>query len=275
MEELIESLDWLGQPVRCRGCPHEAMNRDGRCRKDRACVEAILRHLPEPLVRAAAIEALSAYGNRITGVLGDYLIDEAVPVTIRRQIPRVLVRVADQGSVEVLLSALNRLSDVGVRAAGLKALLRLRETKPNLEFGESFVTEQVLAEARHYFELYAALDPFREQAQPRTAAGLLVRTIEDRLKKTIERLFTLLGLRYPIEEMQAAYVAVQTHRKEQYQAALEFLDNVLHRPLKRVLVPLLDTPDRVMEHGRTLFGVEARDVESTLRDLIGRGDPWI
>jgi hypothetical protein len=38
MEEALETLDWLGQPVRCRDCRHEAMHRDGRCRKGRACV---------------------------------------------------------------------------------------------------------------------------------------------------------------------------------------------------------------------------------------------
>ncbi len=244
-------------------------------RTDRDCVEAILRRTSEPLVRAAAIESLAAYGNRITGLLGDCLTDEKVPVAVRRQIPRVLQRVADQRSVEVLVRALNQLQDVGVRATCLKALLRLRETKPNLEFGESFVTEQVLVEARRYFELYAALDAFRQYAQPRSATGLLVRTIEDRLKQIIERLFKLLGLRYPLEEIQAAYAAVQTRRKEQFQAALEFLDNVLDRPLKRVLVPLLDAPDRVAEHGRALFGVEVGDAESTVRDLIVHGDPWL
>jgi ATP:ADP antiporter, AAA family len=231
--------------------------------------------MSEPPIRAAAMESLVAYGSRITGVLGDFLIDENVPVAVRRRIPRVLQRVAGQRSVDVLLRALNQLHDVGVRAAGLKALIRLRETAPNLEFGESFVTGQILAEARRYFELYAALDPFRKHAYPHSATGLLVRTIEDRLKQTIERLFHLLGLRYPLGEMQAAYMAVQMGRKEQYQAALEFLDNVLERPLKHVLVPLLDEPDRVAEHGRSLFGVEVRDTESTLRDLIVHGDPWL
>lgn len=38
LEEKIETLDWLGQPVRCRSCPHEVMHRDGRCRKGSACV---------------------------------------------------------------------------------------------------------------------------------------------------------------------------------------------------------------------------------------------
>lgn len=263
---LVEDQDPMVAAAACRAAG---------ARKDRGCVEAILRRLSEPLIRAAAIQSLAAYGNRIAGVLEDCLADESVPVTVRRQIPRVLQRFANQRSVEVLLGALNELQDVGVRAASLKALIRLRETAPHLEFGEPFVTAQILAEARRYFELYAALEPFRPHAHPHSATSLLVRTIEDRLKHTLERLFNLLGLRYPLQEMQAAYIAVQTHRKEQFQAAMEFLDNVLDRPLKRVLIPLLDASDRVAEHGRLLFGVEVRDAESTVRDLIVHGDPWL
>jgi AAA family ATP:ADP antiporter len=244
-------------------------------RKERDCVEAILRRMPEPRIRSAAIESLVAYGNNIIGVLADSLIDEHTPVTVRRRIPRVLQRVVDQRSVDVLLRSLNQLQDVAVRAASLKALSRLRETAPHLEFGETFVTEQILAEARHYFELSAALDPLRPHAAPHTATSLLVRTIEDRLKQTIERLFNLLGLRYPLQEIQAAHSAVQTRRKEEFQAAVEFLDNVLDRPLKRVLVPLLDASDRLTEHGKSLFGVEVRDDETTLRDLILNGDTWL
>lgn len=38
MDTSSEALDWLGQPVSCRDCPHEAMHRDGRCRKGNSCV---------------------------------------------------------------------------------------------------------------------------------------------------------------------------------------------------------------------------------------------
>ena len=224
-------------------------------RKDRGCVEAILRRMSEAAVRTAAIESLAAYGSPIAGALGDFLTAVNLPITVRLRIPRVLQRIADQGSVDVLLRALNQLSDAALRAATLKALVRLRDSSPELQFGESFVTGQILAEARRYFELYAALDPFRRHAKPRSATSLLVRTIEDRLKQTLERLFHLLGLRHPLGEMQAAHMAVRTGRREQYQAALEFLENVLDRPLKNVLLPLLDEPDRLAAHGRSLFGV--------------------
>jgi AAA family ATP:ADP antiporter len=96
-----------------------------------------------------------------------------------------------------------------------------------------------------------------------------------RLQDTVERLFRLLGLRYPPKEIYAAYLAVNRRRAEELSAALEFLDNVLDRELKRVLLPLLDAPAHLAEKGRELFGVEVPDAEAAVRELIRSGDPWL
>ena len=45
----------------------------------------------------------------------------------------------------------------------LRALNRLRETAPRLNFDTAFVTDQILKEARYYYELSAALEPFRDR----------------------------------------------------------------------------------------------------------------
>ena len=60
-----------------------------------------------------------------------------------------------------------------------------------------------------------------------------------------------------------------SHRNhEEATAALEFLDNLLERNLKRFLLPLLDAPEHVLERGRELYGVEVRSAEDAIRDLI-------
>jgi AAA family ATP:ADP antiporter len=240
----------------------------------RASLDQIVRKLDDPVLRSVVIESLTAYGARICGALGDCLADEALPMGVRRQIPRVLKAIRDQRSVDVLLKALSR-PELSIRAAVLRALSHLRETVPRLDYGETFVTEQILHEARHYFELYSALEPFRHHKSTPTATGLLTRALEERLQQTIERLFHLLGLRYPPEDMHAAYLAVRQRRKEQFLAALDFLDTVLERPLKRVLLPLLDGSEGLAERGRDLFGVEIQDAESAVRDLIRSTDPWL
>ena len=103
----------------------------------------------------------------------------------------------------------------------------------------------------------------------------MVRTIEERLKDTLERLFRLLGLRYPPKSIYSAYLAMQRHSHEEATAAIEFLDNVLSRDLKRVLLPLLDAPENVLEHGRELFGVDVPTTEEAIRELLHSRDPWL
>ena len=72
---------------------------------NRAYLFALLRALGQTKVRGDAIDALAAYGPAITGSLSDLLLDESVPVRVRRQVPRVLKKI-DQRSVDVLLAAI-------------------------------------------------------------------------------------------------------------------------------------------------------------------------
>ena len=242
--------------------------------RNRACVDAVVLRLADARLRGVALDSLAAYGGAIVGYLGDVLADDGVSPTIRRQIPRVLRRLPEQASVDVLLRSIGE-QDLSVRLAVLKALSALREAAPALEYGEVFVTDQILSEARQYYELYAALEPLRDQQHARTAAGLLHRSIEERLKQTLERLFRLLGLHYPPVEMHTAWLAVSARRKEQFLAALEFLDAVLEPRLKRVVMPMLDSSEHVVERGRDLFGVRVRGVGEAVRDLARSTDPWL
>jgi len=62
---------------------------------------------------------------------------------------------------------------------------------------------------------------------------------------------------------------------DRYGAAIEFLDNVLERELKKVLLPLLDEEPRVTQVGREVFGLEPRDAQTALRELMQSGDSWL
>lgn len=242
--------------------------------QNRVYLDVLLQRLVGAPVRGAAIEALASFGERIIGTLGDVLLDPTMPLGVRRQIPRVLQRIHHQRSVDVLIHAVNE-SDLTIRSATLRALNNLRETAADLNYGRDSVARQILAEARYYYELNAALSPFREH-DTGTASRLLARTLEERLKSTLERLFRLLGLRYPPREIYAAYVALN-HRAggEKATAALEFLDNVLEREFKRIILPLLDDEVRVAQAGREVYGIEPRDIPTALRELMRTGDAWL
>lgn len=257
----------------CQGVAAAACRAAGAL-QDRAYIQELVPMLGMARLRGAAVEALAAYGTRVCGTLGDILEDESAPVAIRRHLPRALRRIEDQRSVDVLLRSIGQ-PNLGIRGACIRALNGLREAAPSLDYGPAFVTRQVLNEAKHYFELNAALEPLRDQKNPRTAGGLLASSIDEQLKQTLERLFRLLGLRYPPKEIYAAYLAVNRGPREQFAAALEFLDNVLDRDLKRILLPMLEDTVHLAERGRTLFHLEAKTPRDAIRDLLHSGDGWL
>jgi hypothetical protein len=84
-----------------------------------------------------------------------------------------------------------------------------------------------------------------------------------------------LGLRYPPKDVYSAYLAVSKPAQYDSATALEFLDNVLDRHLKRVLLPLLDAPQNLLDHGQQLFGVRKLTLEEAIRTQIRSGDPWL
>ena len=241
---------------------------------NRVYLHGMLPMLGNSRLRGIAIESLAHFGTKICGTLSDLLEDESAPIALRRHVPRILKLIPEQRSVDVLVHAIGT-QNLAIRGAVLKALNTLREASPKLDFANTFVTQKILDEARHYFELNAALQPLHNYNKPASAAGLLARTIEERLGYTLERVFRLLGLRYPPREIYSAYLAVHRRRAEEFSTALEFLDSILERELKKVLMPLLDQPDHLTETGRNLFGVKVKDAQTAVRDLIRSSDPWL
>ncbi|MDX2153905.1 MAG: Npt1/Npt2 family nucleotide transporter [Bryobacteraceae bacterium] len=234
----------------------------------------LFARLSDSRVRGAAIEALARYGARIHGTLADILGDVEYPLAIRRHIPRVLQRIPAQRSVELILARIGD-PDLTIRAAVLRALAKLRSAVPALSYRSEPVARQILDEARYYFSLHMSLAPFQNATSRRTASSLLARTLEERLRNTIERLFTLLGLQYPQKEISAAYQAVNRRQGEEYGAAIDFLEGVLDRELKRVLLPLLDSPTHLAERAEELFGFTPKNEEAALRDLLNSRDEWL
>ncbi len=241
--------------------------------KNRVYLPALLTLLANWRQRAAALAALTAYGVRIAGTLGDILQDDTAPPSLRRQIPRVLRSIREQRSVDVLLASIGD-RDVSVRAAVLRALNRLREDAPHLDFGPQFVTRQILEEARHFCQLHAVLAPLGKDDAHR-AVRLLRRTLEERTQRTVERLFRLLGLRYPPQDIYAAYRSVVRQSPEDVAAAVEFLEGVLDRPLRRVVVPILEPAANPAEKAKELFGIEYPSPAEALRELVRSKDPWL
>lgn len=242
--------------------------------KNRAYLSSLINHLANATLRSAAIDGLVCYGDRIAPMLGVMLRDSGAPMVIRRQIPRVLAGAPTQAGVVTLEECLE-VGDLNVRTAVLKALYRLREVAPSLKYKRDLITREIRREAQTYFHLYAALERFRHGRRGGQATALLARTLDDRLKQTLDRLFRLLGLRYPPGQIHAAYLAVTHRRPEEYAAALDFLDNVLEQDVKEIIIPMIDGSPHLIDIGREEFGVNVPDLETAIREHLLSGDSWL
>ena len=241
---------------------------------DRRHFDALIRRLNDHAVRGTATESLACFGPKIVGALGDILTDPKAAMAARLRIPRVLRLIRDQRSVDVLMSAISTQDD-NLSLAILKALNRLRESAPSLEFKKELVAGQITEQAKRYFDLGMKLDPLRGQKISRTAASLLVKSMEERMARIEDRLFRLLALRYPPVEMYNAYLAVRSRKQEKVTTAVEYLDSTLDRDWKRYIVPLFEAPERVAKNGKALFGMEMQTTETAVRALVGSGDVWL
>lgn len=241
---------------------------------DRIYLEQIVRRLADHAVRGAAIESLAMYGAKVCGSLGDIIADGSVPAAVRRQIPRVLRLIRDQRSVEVLIGSVGT-ADLTVRMAVVKALNRLRESAPQLQLPAAAINRQIQSEATQCFQLHAQLVPLRATARQRSAAALLVRTLEIRVQQSRERLFRLLGLRYSPNEIYNVYLALESGKPDRLTPAHDYLDSLLERDIKRLVMPLLDSHDRLSAHARDLLRIEPKSLQTALGELLLSGDSWI
>ncbi|MBD3401852.1 hypothetical protein GF420_03075 [candidate division GN15 bacterium] len=252
----------------------EAIAAVGRLR-DRELVSFLIRQLADQRFRAAARRALTNYGETILGTLHDYLIDPTVEEAVRRQIPRVLAGIPVQESVDILASTLDK---VGARLKYyvVKGLNNLRVKNANLRFDVELVDQALLEETRSYYEILQALY-FHNGAPDDAGNRLLKRALQERLDANLERIFRILGLAYPPEDIYSAYLGIVSRKRTLRASAVEFLDNVLKGDLKKYLLPIVDeeSMESILRRGRDLFGVSFRGRVEALAYLISCPDPWL
>ena len=189
-------------------------------------VPLILRLLANPMTRDEARSTLAAYGPGVEDLLAAALRDEAEPLDVRRAVPEVLARIGTQRAADILLDAL-ALRREDLEPALVDALYKIRADRPGVRFRERSVRSELLSLARKACD--AALNPSGAGDEARAALNI-----------RIKRVFDLMTLLYPREDIVNAYqnLIQGTARSADY--SLESLDILLDRELKGLLWPLIE-----------------------------------
>jgi AAA family ATP:ADP antiporter len=248
----------------------------------------VIANLGKPRLVAAARTALTLYDSKAIEALQHQLNDPAVPISIRRQIPKTLARIHASEAVTALACSLVQ-SDPLLRHGILKALNRLRRHNPEFSLPTHVDYEDLLnAELMGYyrsFQTLAALDlPPDGSGGPANAgpdhvgSQLLRRAFQERMGEELERIFELMALIYPQRDISNAFWGLTSRQPHLRANALEVLENSLHPNLYRRLANVLDpevTPQQRLDYARRFCRSEVGSRVEALRILLHSEDLWI
>lgn len=206
---------------------------------------ALLPLLAQREVRPAARAAFLAHGEAGLRFLDEALSDHALPQEIRRHLPRTISPFPAAQAAPILLRHMADEPDGLVRFKILRGVGRIRANDPALPL-DAHVVEQAkertlevcfrLIHWRQVLEAGARQEPTR--ATP--SYELLTTMLRDKEVHAIERLFRLLGLRFPREDVYRIYRGFQSASPKIRASSRELLDNLLRPPLQGAVLALVD-----------------------------------
>jgi AAA family ATP:ADP antiporter len=202
--------------------------------------------------RDAAEKAIKNYGKEALEPLLQKLKSSETPNELRVNIPDIIGILGDQKTVDFLFHNLET-DDITVRNESLKALYLLRKNYPHLKFSNQRIIRIIVEETSLYIDtlalLYSQINSAskidkrvsEEYSDILDAKASLTDLLEKRLDGNLERIFKLLGLKYPPDEMFSVYRSIKNKVPDLHINIIEYLDNVLDTNLKKMIIPIIET----------------------------------
>ena len=147
--------------------------------------------------KATAREILVGYGEPIIDTLAYFLRDPDEDIWVRRHLPATLARIPAQKSVDVLVDALAE-PDGFLRFKVLAAIERLRRDRPELTVPREPIEKLALREGSRALN-YLSLRFNLVHVAKRPAHELLVKALDEKMARGVNRIFRLLGLVYRLD----------------------------------------------------------------------------
>ena len=244
--------------------------------QSRDALPQLISRIADPRLRHDVRQALIQYDG-IVATLDKCLHDPKEPLRVRANIPKVLSEIDSQEAVNTLVHSLPRLDPfLGHRA--IKALNKMRVRFPRLSFADEAIDSAILGELRDYYEFGIMLQSEEIQhSENRAVLRLLRQALQERMDQKLERVFRLLGLRYPPADIYSAYNGLRSQRSDLRASAIEFLDNLLLPNMKQLLFPILEesAADSLLAFGSRHFGLQHKSRVAYLEQCITGHDTWL
>jgi AAA family ATP:ADP antiporter len=239
---------------------------------DHLFVPTLVSLLHHRNLKGSARETLVGYGERVLDALAYLLRDPGEDIWVRRHLPATIARIPAQKSVDVLIETLQD-ADGFLRFKAVESLEKLRRDRPDLVFTRAPIEAFALKEGLRYYDYFTLHYNLFARAKLSTDV-LLATVLKEKMARSIDRLYRLLGLIYPWKEIAAARYAIERGDSRSRASAVEYVDNLLSGPIRKRLMPLIeDLPiDEKVRHANLALKSRPRDVEETLLQLINDAD---
>jgi AAA family ATP:ADP antiporter len=231
------------------------------------------KHLPVlvdrlgvPRDRHAALRALQRRAPEIRDLLLAKLADESATMQQRLTIPKILRETADQSTVARMVEMLPELTPQ-LRFEVLKSLGKLRRDRTDLDF-ECFNVDPLVD--REANEAYLWARRVHVLSGGTGNGSFLHMILEQRMEEAAERSFRALGLCQPMEDLEAAFTALESPDHLMKQRGFELVDNALPRRYRVLFDPLLNPDKSWAERAAAAeerFGAAKEDREQILSEL--------
>lgn len=252
---------------------------------NRQLIPWLVQKLGDQKLKLQARRALLQYGPEIIPVLEGSLTDLSMDLWSRRHIPRTIGAFYTQEAVDTLLKYSSH-PDRFMRFKILKALNKLRLANPKCIFDRQNIEEWLRREVEehfHYLALAEALQttPSALTRKPFTHVspfeGILTRTLEAKLLRSLDRIFRLLALIYSPRDIFQAYSSLVSTNPSLKSGAIEFLDSSLDRAIRRWILPVIDTvsTEEKLRRAQAIFGLKRTNSKEAVIELINDGDEWL
>ena len=220
---------------------------------------------------AAAADALAEFGQDCLPALASALADGATDPACRAAIPRVLERLGNAESIQLLHEFISD-PDERVAAASLRGLANARRRDPSFPLMDDTMREDMVEALRRCYTLAALrADLGRDAHEP-----LLDDALSRLSARALDRVFLILACLHPDRHVEWARRAIDSPARNTRALAVEFVVMLAERRIEDLLLALVDAPEnRVVELAERRFAVVRRPAETHLRELARDGDAWV
>ncbi len=242
---------------------------------DALFVPGLVALLGHRQLKPAARAVLASHGGEVLDSLAYFLKDRDESVWVRRHIPATLASIPTERSMAALLSVLDD-PDGFLRFKVATAIERLHHDHPELGVPRGSIETLVLKEGMRYCT-YLTLRYNIVMRDADAPQSLLIRALGEKLDRTLDRIYRLLGLIYPPKDVAAARYTIEHSSGRARAGAIEYLDNVLTGALRKRLMPLIEdlSLEEKVRHANSVLKSRPRDLEDTLAQLVHDADQVI